>query len=65
MKYCKKCVYPDITVKFHKIQDNNVYQVVKLITFKINKKRWEEKILDFEKIVNEIKSKNTGMITIV
>ncbi len=61
MKYCKKCVYPDITVNL-KIQDNNICSSCKTHESfqKLTKKDWEKRRLDFEKIVNEIKSKNTN-----
>ncbi len=59
MKYCKKCVYPDITVNLN-IQDDDICSSCKTHeSFQsLTKRDWDKRKSDFEKIVYEIKSKN-------
>ena len=59
MKYCKKSVYPDITVNLN-IQDDDICSNCKTHeSFQsLTKRDWDKRKTDFEKIVYEIKSKN-------
>lgn len=61
MKYCKKCVYPEIAVNLQ-IQDNNICSscLASENIKKMTKEDWDNRKIEFEKIVSEIRSGNSG-----